>query len=36
MSCIKGRKTVTNVSDEYFIANEFKVPKMWLKMANNE
>lgn len=36
MNRIKGRKTVANVSDEYFIANEFKAPKMWLKMANNE
>nr|DAI53192.1 MAG TPA: hypothetical protein [Caudoviricetes sp.] len=36
MNCIKGRKTVTNVLDEYFIVNELKAPKIWLKITNNE
>lgn len=36
MNRTKGRKIVTNVLDEYFIANEFKAPKMWLKIANSE
>lgn len=36
MNRIKGRKTVMNISDEHFLANELKAPKMWLKMTNNE